>query len=325
MGNWHRANGDHGKEPGPSLVSIIVPLYNGKDMIRQLLTSISESSYKNIEVIVIDDASTDRGGSVVEKEFPWVRVLVNDVNRGKSWSINRGISLSSGSLIVVTDPDMTLDRRLLSTWVNALDKDFRIGVGGAYVYYKDSPTVLTHAGAKLDTRNAKIPHQLVNTPFEYNREYYEESPDFIFDDIYVLRRSAVDIVGPYDFLNFHTIYEEADLQIRMSNAGVVKAIIPGARAFHAIPIRQWKQMQRYSKYKIELFCRNRLILLRKFGILNYSNGLSLLLPMLAYYALIGIVQPVPLSQRLSLLTSAARGVSRGLRDPIVRGRGYAFE
>jgi GT2 family glycosyltransferase len=254
----------------------------------------------------------------VRQECPWVRVLVNDVNKGKSWSINRGIAVSSGSLIVVTDPDLVLDSELLLTWVNALGKDFRIGVGGAFVYYKDSPSVLTHAGAKLDTRNAKIPHQLVNTPFDYKSEFYEESPEFIFDDIYVLKRSAVNTVGSYDFLNFHTIYEEADLQIRMSNAGVVKAIIPGARAFHAIPVRQWKQMQRYSKYKIELFCRNRLILLRKFGILNYSNGVPMLLPMLIYYAFIAIMQPVTLSQRLSLLASVARGVSRGLRDPVVK-------
>lgn len=299
------------------LVSIIVPLFNGREMVQQLLASVSKSTYTNIEVIVVDDASTDNGIDIVRRDFPWVRALVNETNRGKSWSINRGIEISGGDLIVVTDPDLILDNQLISTWVNALDQDSRIGVGGAYVYYRDSPSLLTHAGAKFNIQEGKFRHQLVNTPFEYAKEFYEESAEFVFDDIYVLRRSAVDSVGRYDHLNFPTIYEEADLQLRMSEAGVVKAIIPHARAFHAIPVRYWDQMRRYSNYKIELFCRNRLILLRKLGIFNYANSVSFLLPILGYYSFIAIVQPVSLVQRLSLLRSVTRGLVRGLTDPIV--------
>src|SRR2546425_1825933 len=81
-GDWEGANRAYGTKLGLPLVSIIVPLYNGKSMIRQLLTSILGNSYKNIEVIVIDDASTDGGSSILKEEFPWVRVLVNEVNEG---------------------------------------------------------------------------------------------------------------------------------------------------------------------------------------------------------------------------------------------------
>src|SRR5437879_4238019 len=135
-----------------SLVSIIVPLYNGRMHIQQLLKSIYKSDYRNLEVIIVDDASTDNGLEIVRSEFHGARVIQNQINRGKSWSLNQGIVAAKGDFLVITDQDLIFDRELISKWVNAFTKKPDVGICGCYVYYRLSPTLLFTAGSKFDRR-----------------------------------------------------------------------------------------------------------------------------------------------------------------------------
>jgi GT2 family glycosyltransferase len=289
-------------------------MYNGGNQIMDLLDSVYKNSYRRLEVIIVDDASTDQSIEIVRKQFPSVMILKNHRNMGKSWSLNKAIRASSGEFLIVADPDVVFDSELIETWVAVLRRNRHIGLCGGYVYYKNRPTILTHAGAKLDWKRGLVRHQLVNVTFEYDREAYQESRDFVFDDTYILRKRAVEICGGYDHINLPTIYEEADLQMRISRAGFGKALVPGARAYHAIPTRMWSQLQRYSEYKIELFCRNRLVLLRKLGLLSAVNGPPLIFSMLGFYSFVAVIQPVSLRRRLSLLKCVIRGLYHGLFD-----------
>jgi cellulose synthase/poly-beta-1,6-N-acetylglucosamine synthase-like glycosyltransferase len=60
------------------LVSIIIPNFNGKDFLRECLDSINDLSYRNFEIIVIDNSSIDGSSEMVKKDYPWVRLLVTE-------------------------------------------------------------------------------------------------------------------------------------------------------------------------------------------------------------------------------------------------------
>lgn len=91
-----------------SLVSIIIPLYNVEHYIGRTLVSIDKQIYKNIEVILIDDGSTDKSYEIAEKYLSncnFKHILVKQENSGVSAARNKGLSIATGQYVVFVDSD----------------------------------------------------------------------------------------------------------------------------------------------------------------------------------------------------------------------------
>ena len=104
-----------------TLISIIVPIYNIENNITYCLDSILNQSYKEIEVLLIDDGSTDFSGEICDKYAQRdnrVRVI-HQKNRGLSGARNAGLDSSLGSMIMFVDGDDIIDSRM----VEILEKD----------------------------------------------------------------------------------------------------------------------------------------------------------------------------------------------------------
>jgi GT2 family glycosyltransferase len=90
------------------LVSVVIPVYNVEKYIVEALESIIKQSYRNLEILVIDDASTDNTRSIVAlliKTDPRIQLFINDSNRGIAYTLNRGFQLSKGDFIARMDGD----------------------------------------------------------------------------------------------------------------------------------------------------------------------------------------------------------------------------
>src|SRR5665647_1590636 len=90
------------------LVSIIVPFYNVEDYIEKTLVSIDEQVFKDFEVILIDDGSTDKSHQVVESYLPkcsFKSVLIRQQNSGVSAARNNGLTNATGEYVVFVDAD----------------------------------------------------------------------------------------------------------------------------------------------------------------------------------------------------------------------------
>lgn len=112
------------------LVSVIVPAYNMEQYIAETLDSILCSTYKNIEVIVIDDGSTDETISIVEKYIAQdKRVhLLKQKNAGPSRARNNGIQNCSGEYILPVDSDDLISPSFIASAVTAIQSDTEIKV-----------------------------------------------------------------------------------------------------------------------------------------------------------------------------------------------------
>lgn len=84
------------------IISVIIPAYNADIYIEQCLSSLFCQTYKHLEIIVVDDGSTDRTSEIV-KTFP-VK-LIRQENQGVSVARNRGISEATGEYIHFVDAD----------------------------------------------------------------------------------------------------------------------------------------------------------------------------------------------------------------------------
>ena len=110
------------------LVSVVIPVFNGAKYLRDTLESVLAQTYRPVEVIVVDDASTDGSSDVAASFGLPVRVLRNERNRERAWSRNRGVAEARGELIAFLDADDLWHPAKLERQVAAMAQDPSIGL-----------------------------------------------------------------------------------------------------------------------------------------------------------------------------------------------------
>ena len=87
-----------------TLVSVIIPTYNRAKTVRNAIDSVLQQTYKNIEIIVIDDGSSDNTAQVLESYRNKVQIIQQE-NAGPSVARNRGIEIANGDIFCFLDSD----------------------------------------------------------------------------------------------------------------------------------------------------------------------------------------------------------------------------
>jgi len=165
-------------------VSVIIPCFNAGPWIRQALESVIAQGLDNIEIIVIDDGSTDESVNIVEKEFPLVR-LIRTKNQGASEARNLGTEMSKGEFIQYLDADDLLAPDKLRIQAEAL-KDSGADVAyGNWQELKEMPGG-NFVKAKEFRRKMLIPEMDLFTDF------------WCPPAVYLFRRSIVEKIGGWN-------------------------------------------------------------------------------------------------------------------------------
>ena len=102
------------------LISIIIPAYNIENYIAKCLDSLLNQTYKNLEIIVVDDGSSDDTGKIVDEyavKYENIK-LIHKKNGGVSAARNTGIEVASGYYIGFVDGDDTVDEEMFEVLIN---------------------------------------------------------------------------------------------------------------------------------------------------------------------------------------------------------------
>ena len=103
------------------LITVVVPVYNAEKTIGKCVDSLLSQSYKNVEVILVNDCSNDRSLDICNEyanKHGNVRVLSNEKNLGVSYTRNRGIDATNGKYICFVDSDDYVDNDYLEILYN---------------------------------------------------------------------------------------------------------------------------------------------------------------------------------------------------------------
>ena len=139
----------------PVTVSIITPCYNGARFLADTLRSAAGQSRPPLEILVIDDGSTDESARIAEEFGPPVRVI-RQPNQGESVARNRGLSEAKGTHVLFLDADDLLDREAVAHLAAALDA---------------APDAVALMGCRWFTSDPASPHT-VKEAFE--RQFFPE-------------------------------------------------------------------------------------------------------------------------------------------------------
>ena len=107
------------------LVSIITPLYNSEKFIAETIESVLNQTYKNWEMIIVNDCSKDNGPNIVQeyiKKDNRIKLFNNEVNQGVSFTRNKAINLAKGKYIAFLDSDDIWKEEKLEKQVNLMEE-----------------------------------------------------------------------------------------------------------------------------------------------------------------------------------------------------------
>jgi hyaluronan synthase len=116
------------------LVSVIIPVYNQKAMIEIVIDAIFCSTYKNIEVIAVNDGSKDGTKEILDnlvKKHPTLQVI-HKINEGKRKAVASGFYASKGDFVVLIDSDSVVDSHAIKEFMKAFDADPKAGAVVGY-------------------------------------------------------------------------------------------------------------------------------------------------------------------------------------------------
>lgn len=191
-------------------VSVICLCYNQERFVREAIQSVLRQTYPNVQLIVVDDASTDNSSNVIEATLQGnlnVQFVRLTENHGNCKAFNKGLTLATGSFII----DLAADDVLLP---NRIERGVAILMekGKTYGVHFSDAEIIDEYGALLYNHSDRFPHQTIPHGDVYKdviRRYFICPPTVMFT------RQVADVLGGYDEA---LSYEDFDFWIRSSRA-----------------------------------------------------------------------------------------------------------
>lgn len=210
-------------------VFVIVLNYRGKEETKECILSLLDSSYKNFEIILVDNHSIDDSVSYLKKTFPDIFFIETEKNLGYAGGNNVGIqhALNKGAeAILIVNNDTVLDKDCLQNFVKESALHPNSVLGGS-VYYYDFPTEMQHFGGIWDFRKGKFIN-LPNADFDRKKA---RNLDFVTGCALFVPRKIFETVGLFEE-SFFLYYEEIDWCFRARKHGFFCTFVPTPIIFH---------------------------------------------------------------------------------------------
>lgn len=209
-------------------ISVVIPTWNGKKWLKVCLPSLRIQTFKDFEVIVVDNGSRDGSGKYVKKYYPKYKLICLEKNLGFAGGVNRGIEASQGENIVLVNNDMKLDKDFLNQLYLSLQKR-EVGMVAAKVLQYYHPQLIDSAGDYIDI----VGHGNNIGQGEVDREQYNENTKIflVTGGACLIRREVLEKVGLLDE-DYFAYFEDVDLCLRAQFCGFKAIFQPKAIAYH---------------------------------------------------------------------------------------------
>ena len=257
-------------------VSAVVLSYNKKADLLECLKSISSLAFpkQELEVIVVDNGSTDQTQEAVKKSFKNVILIENKTNLGAPCALNIGFRRAKGEFILKCDDDIVLSKDSLKILVDYIQKNPRVGILGPKNYYK-------------------IPRQRI-APSSLNFNFWLGSttlagdlnkihqPNYLQGSCFLFPKKLFKKIGYFDEGFEGWLFDDQDFCYQTKRAGYKIVYYPKAKIWHS----DEKTARKRPKEKLAAWYKNKIrFILKNSSLAQIITSLTLQFLSLPYYAI----------------------------------------
>jgi GT2 family glycosyltransferase len=300
--------------PVPGMVSIILLNWNGKEFLQECLRSVHTQSYPHVELLIIDNCSTDGSQDVLLRDYSQYPLFLNETNLGYCGGANLGIRHAKGEYILLLNPDVILHDDFLRGLVEVAERDDTLGILTGKLLRFDQQT--------LDSTGQFLRSDLSPLERGYNERdtgKYDQ-PQAVFSTcgaVAFYRRTMLEDIqleGEYFDESYFAFYEDLDIGWRAQLAGWRAYYVPDAVAYHyrGGGLKEQEQqkcwfeyfpfLSRGSLFNKPVFIQRHVILNRYLTILKNASWRDMLLGCPAIFKYEVLLWGYVLCMRPSLLT-----------------------
>lgn len=282
-------------------VGIILVNYNGAKFNGECIKSIKESTYRNYEIIVVDNASNDNSVELLEAQFKNdITIIKSDINLGFSEGNNLGIKHAlekECEFILLLNNDTTIAKDMIEVMVEkSIIKNN--AVISPKIYYYDNPNTIWSAGAKMEWKRG-IPAQNGLNEDDNNVYDNEELVEIATGCCLLFNKYIIEKVGLLSN-EYFLYYEDTDFTTKIVRSGFDIVYLPTAKMYHKVSASTGGvESSNYIYYNT----RNRLIFNGKY---NKSNRATYI----PYFYVTRIIKCIKwcLSGRRDLMKASIDGI-----------------
>lgn len=221
-------------------LSVIIANHNGIGVLSSCLDSLRRPTQISLEVVVVDDASTDGSRELVERCYPEVRLVKLSHNLGFGAANNRGAAISSGRYILFLNNDTIVHTGALEDLVTFADDHPELRIGALGLILRDKSGKAVHSFGRFPTPLRQFglwtSHlfngyevRLRKRAIHFRYSYFPV--DYITGAAVLVPRPVIDRVGGFEE-GFFLYFEDTELQKRMAQAGYGRYVLRGPRIVH---------------------------------------------------------------------------------------------
>lgn len=223
-------------------LSIVIVSWNTQDLLKKCLQSIYQNRVNiDLEVFVVDNNSSDDTVAMIKNNYPQVKLIINDKNRGFAAANNQALKLATGTHVLLLNPDTEILPHSLSQSLKFMKQNPNCGVMGAKLLNPDKtiqpsvrrlprvwPIFLLLVKAPKLFKHLQAIDDYLWLDFDYHKEQIVEQ---VMGAFILMPKSLVDQIGLLDE-RFYIWFEEVDLCRRVIVAGKKVIYNPAVEIIH---------------------------------------------------------------------------------------------
>jgi len=216
-------------------IKILILNWNGKNLLKPCLDSVTAIDYPNYSIMVIDNGSVDDSVKMVNENFPEVEILKLKNNYGFAGGYNRCFAQlrdEYSELILLLNNDTEVDPDILNSFIQAKEKYGDNNLYGGKIFYQKNPEVIWYAGGNVNLKYLKISHRGIRQTDSVGYSKPMQT-DYITGCCQFSSMEIINQLNGYDEI-FDMYGEDVDLCLRAKAEGINCYYCPDAKLWHHV-------------------------------------------------------------------------------------------
>ena len=216
-------------------IKILILNWNGKQLLKPCLGSVTSIDYPNYSIIVIDNGSSDGSIEMIKQNYPNVDCFALDKNYGFAGAYNHyfaQLTDDTTEFILLLNNDTEVDIKILNSFIQAKEQFGDNQIYGGKIYYHDNPEKIWYAGGNVKLKHAIISHrgireqdsQKFSTPMKI---------DYVTGCCLFTSKKVINQLNGFDG-RFYMYGEDVDLCLRAKKVGIQCYYWPEAKLWHHV-------------------------------------------------------------------------------------------